>query len=216
MPLDFAEAICESETLLLEAAAGVFLDAGVVAMELPAGAAAGAAAGDAMGALPDEDELADAGALAFDDLLLLFIALESEGAAIEVLAEAGGAAVPASAFALFLLLFFFEAVEAGAAASVELAPALLPCAALASDFLLFLDVFEDVLLAEDSLAPAADPVWSALAVDFLLFLEVLVGLLEELLAADWSSDAAAAFLDFFVVFFVELVVWPAAWSCVPL
>jgi hypothetical protein len=124
--------------------------------------------------------------------------------------------VPASAFALFLLLFFLEVAEDGAAASVELAPVLLPCAAFASDFLLFLVVFEAVLLAEDSLVLAAGAVWSALAVDFLLFLEVLVEVPVELLAADWSPDEAAAFLDFFVVFLVELVVWPAVWSGVPL
>ena len=144
----------------MEAAPVVFLElvvaAGAIEFDvLLAGAAAGVDAGTA-------------------DDLLLFIAPASDGAAADVPAEPGWPAVPASAFAFFLLLFLDAELSAGAlAAPVELAAAL-PCMALVSDFLLFLEVFEGVLLAADSPADTADPVWSAVALDFLLFLEVLV------------------------------------------
>lgn len=202
MPLALAEAICESEALLVEAAPVVFLElvvaAGAIEFDvLLAGAAAGVDAGTA-------------------DDLLLFIAPASDGAAADVPAEPGWPAVPASAFAFFLLLFLDAELSAGAlAAPVELAAAL-PCMALVSDFLLFLEVFEGVLLAADSPADTADPVWSAVALDFLLFLEVLVEGSEVLVAADWSLAEAVLFLDFLVVFLVEAAVWSVVWSCEPL
>jgi hypothetical protein len=180
MPLDFAAAICESET----AAADVLVDAFFVEppaeVELEAevaGAEGALAAGAALALLPDVL------------LELLAVAFELSAVAVPV------SAVLDSALFFLLLLAPEVLVLAGSPEGSE------ELAALVSDFLLFLLL---LLAAVPVLAVSLEgsEEVAALVSDFLLFLLLL--LVEPLLVdselAELSGVAESDFLDFVLLF----------------
>jgi len=181
MPLDFAAAICESET----AAAGVLVDAFLV--EPPAEVELGAEVAAAEGALA-----AGAALALLPDALLELLAVVFELSAV---------AAPASAVLdspLFFLLLLVPAVLV-LAGSLEGSEEL---AALVSDFLLFLLLLlaPAVLVLAGSLEGSEE--LAALVSDFLLFLLLLF--VELLLAvselAELSDVAESDFFDFVLLF----------------
>jgi len=182
MPLDFAAAICESETV----AAGVLVDVFFVE---PAEVELGAEVAGAAGALAAGAVFDIAGeALLFppDDLLELLAAVF----------ELSASAVPASVALDFSALFFrlllapvVLALDGSLEVSAELAPPV-------SDLLLFLLL----LLAPAVLVLDGSLEVSALVSDFLLFLLLVELLLVDSELAELSEVAESDFFAFVLLF----------------
>jgi hypothetical protein len=181
MPLDFAAAICESET----AAAGVLVDAFFV--EPPVEVELGAEVGGAEGALAAGAALA----------LLPDVLLELLAAAFELSAVAA----PASAV-LDSALFFLLLLAPGVLGLADSLPGSEELAALVSDFLLFLLLLLAPAVPVLAVSLEGSEEVAALVSDFLLFLLLLF--VEPLLVvselAELSGVAESDFLDFVLLF----------------
>jgi hypothetical protein len=181
MPLDFAAAICESET----AAAGVLVDAFFVEplaeVELGAevaGAEGALAAGAALALLPD-------------------VLLELLAAALELSAVVA----PASAV-LDSALFFLLLLAPGVLGLADSLPGSEELAALVSDFLLFLLLLLAPAVPVLAVSLVGSEEVAAVVSDFLLFLLLLfvepLPVVSEL--AELSGVAESDFLDFVLLF----------------
>jgi hypothetical protein len=181
MPLDFAAAICESET----AAAGVLVDAFFV--EPPAEVELGAEVAGAEGALA-----AGAALALLPDVLLELLAPAFELSAV---------AAPASAV-LESALFFLLLLAPGVLGLADSLPGSEELAALVSDFLLFLLLLLAPAVPVLAVSLEGSEEVAALVSDFLLFLLLLF--VEPLLVvselAELSGVAESDFLDFVLLF----------------